>query len=97
MSTGRAHGGLHPFVRFVLLGRAAHSLVKMATWKVRDVLRRLTDDGWVVVRPGPHRQLRHPSKAGTVTVAGKPSDDVPIGTLRSIFRQAGLDWSERTR
>jgi len=39
---------------------------------------------------GSHRQFRHPEKPGTVTVAGKPSIDVPIGTLGSILKQAGL-------
>ena len=69
----------------------------MATWKVRDVLRLFADDGWTIVRPGPHRQLKHPRKPGTVTVAGKPSGDVPVGTLRSIFRQVAITWADRTR
>jgi len=60
--------------------------------KVRDVLRLLADDGWVrVAQKGSHRQFRHPTKPGKVTVPGRPSDDVPIGTLKSIFRQAGLE------
>jgi predicted RNA binding protein YcfA (HicA-like mRNA interferase family) len=59
--------------------------------KVREVLRRLEDDGWYHVRTvGSHRQFRHASKPGTVTVAGKESLDVPPGTLNSIFKQAGL-------
>ena len=37
-----------------------------------------------------HRQLRHAVKKGTVTVAGKPSVDVPPGTLNSVLKQAGL-------
>jgi len=37
-----------------------------------------------------HRQYKNPSKPGTVTVAGKPSLDVPPGTLNSILKQAGL-------
>ncbi|HJP29386.1 MAG TPA: type II toxin-antitoxin system HicA family toxin [Candidatus Latescibacteria bacterium] len=37
-----------------------------------------------------HRQFHHPSRLGTVTVAGKPSLDVPPGTLNSILTQAGL-------
>lgn len=60
--------------------------------KVREVLRVLARDGWIQVRPGAHRQFRHPWKPGTVTVAGAPSDDVDRGTLRSVFRQAGLAW-----
>jgi predicted RNA binding protein YcfA (HicA-like mRNA interferase family) len=60
--------------------------------KVRDVLRLLADDGWVQVgQKGSHRQFRHPIKPGKVTVAGHPSDDLPIGTLKSILRQAGLE------
>ena len=58
--------------------------------KVRDVIKRLHDEGWVlVVTRGSHRQFKHPEKPGRVTVAGKPSDDVLPGTLNSIFKQAG--------
>ena len=60
--------------------------------KVRDVIRRLVDDGWVKVsQKGSHRQFRHPTKPGRVTVPGKLSDDFPEGTYRSIMRQAGLE------
>jgi predicted RNA binding protein YcfA (HicA-like mRNA interferase family) len=60
--------------------------------KVRDVIRLLEEDGWVqVAQKGSHRQFRHPLKSGKVTVPGHPSDDLPAGTLRSIFRQAGLE------
>lgn len=34
-------------------------------------------------------QFKHHEKSGRVTVAGKPSDDLPPGTLNSIFKQAG--------
>ena len=51
----------------------------------------LGDDGWVeIARRGSHRQLKHPSKTGRVTVSGKPSDDLAAGTLNSILKQAGL-------
>lgn len=60
--------------------------------KVRDVLKTLEADGWVIVRTkGSHRQLKHPTKLGTLTVAGKPSVDVPIGTLKSIWEQAQIE------
>jgi predicted RNA binding protein YcfA (HicA-like mRNA interferase family) len=60
--------------------------------KVRDVLRWLVDDGWVQVsQKGSHRQFKHPTKSGKVTVPGKMSDDVPLGTLKGILRQAGLE------
>jgi predicted RNA binding protein YcfA (HicA-like mRNA interferase family) len=59
--------------------------------KVRDVIRIIEDDGWThVATRGSHRQYKHPRKAGRVTVAGKPSDDVALGTLNSIMKQAGL-------
>ena len=51
----------------------------------------LQDDGWYLVATrGSHRQFKHPSKSGRVTVPGKPSDDLAIGTLGSILKQAGL-------
>ena len=59
--------------------------------KVGDVLKLLRHDGWIlVVTRGDHRQFKHPTKPGRVTVAGKPSDDIPPGTLGSILKQAGL-------
>jgi predicted RNA binding protein YcfA (HicA-like mRNA interferase family) len=58
---------------------------------VRDVLRRLHDEGWIMARQrGSHRQFVHSAKPGfRVTVAGHPKLDVPKGTLNSIFKQAG--------
>ncbi len=38
---------------------------------------------------GSHHQYRHPTKPGLVTVP-HPRRDLPIGTLRSIARQAGI-------
>jgi predicted RNA binding protein YcfA (HicA-like mRNA interferase family) len=59
--------------------------------KVSEVLRLLLDDGWsLVATRGSHRQFKHSSKVGRVTVPGKPSDDLAPGTLNSIFKQAGL-------
>jgi predicted RNA binding protein YcfA (HicA-like mRNA interferase family) len=62
--------------------------------KVRDVLRRLAADGWMQVKTGggSHRPLIHPVKPGRVTVAfHRDNADVPIGTLKNIFKQAGLE------
>jgi predicted RNA binding protein YcfA (HicA-like mRNA interferase family) len=39
---------------------------------------------------GSHRQFKHPSKPGVVTVPGKPGDDIAPGTLASMFKQAGF-------
>lgn len=59
--------------------------------KVGDVVRMLKSDGWVLVATrGSHRQFKHPSKPGRVTVAGRPSDELAPGTLNSILKQAGL-------
>ena len=58
--------------------------------KVSDILRMLGEDGWYLASTkGSHRQFKHPSKPGRVTVAGKPSDDLAPGTLNSILKQSG--------
>ena len=60
--------------------------------KVRDVIKMLEADGWFLKNTrGSHRQFKHQSKPGKVTVAGKPGTDVPTGTLKSILKQAGLE------
>lgn len=69
---------------------------RIASWysdpmKVSEVLRILKDDGWVLVATrGSHRQFKHPTKVGRVTVAGKPGDDLAPGTLNSILKQSDL-------
>jgi predicted RNA binding protein YcfA (HicA-like mRNA interferase family) len=51
----------------------------------------LLDDDWYLHSTrGSHRQFKHPTKPGRVTVAGKPSDDLASGTLNSILKQSGL-------
>jgi predicted RNA binding protein YcfA (HicA-like mRNA interferase family) len=56
----------------------------------RDVIAALKADGWVqVAQKGSHVQFKHPTKSGRVTVS-HPKKDVPIGTLRSIEKQADL-------
>jgi predicted RNA binding protein YcfA (HicA-like mRNA interferase family) len=59
----------------------------------RDVIRKLEEDGWRKVRQrGSHVQLKHPSKPGVVTVP-HPKRELPAGTLRSITRQSGVQFS----
>jgi predicted RNA binding protein YcfA (HicA-like mRNA interferase family) len=59
--------------------------------EVAEILRLLLQDGWfLVAQRGSHRQFKHESKPGRVTVPGKPSDDLAPGTQNSIFKQAGL-------
>lgn len=59
--------------------------------KVREIIQLVEDDGWFMVAiRGSHRQYKHSTKSGRVTIAGKPSEDVAPGTLNSIMKQAGL-------
>jgi predicted RNA binding protein YcfA (HicA-like mRNA interferase family) len=59
---------------------------------VRKVIRLIESDGWFQIKAkGGHRQFKHPVKLGRVTVAGKLSVEIPPKTLKSIFRQAGLE------
>ncbi|MDR3448531.1 MAG: type II toxin-antitoxin system HicA family toxin [Alphaproteobacteria bacterium] len=56
----------------------------------RTIIAMLKKDGWVLAATrGSHHQFKHPSKAGRVTVP-HPKKDLPIGTVKSVFKQAGL-------
>ncbi|MEH6789958.1 type II toxin-antitoxin system HicA family toxin [Parasphingorhabdus sp.] len=58
-------------------------------------MKRLKRAGWQEVRQsGSHKHLRHPDRPGTVTVP-HPKSDLPIGTLKSIERQSGVDLRNR--
>jgi predicted RNA binding protein YcfA (HicA-like mRNA interferase family) len=64
--------------------------------KVRDVLKLIEADGWrLVATKGSHRQYKHPTKPGRVTIAGHPRDDLAPGTLNSVFKQAQITKSDR--
>jgi predicted RNA binding protein YcfA (HicA-like mRNA interferase family) len=55
-----------------------------------DIIRAMKKDGWVLVRTkGSHHHFKHPTKPGLVTVP-HPKKDVPVGTVRSIEKQAGI-------
>lgn len=55
----------------------------------RKLIQLLRQDGWeLVATRGDHHQFRHPEKKGRVTVP-HPNKDIPAGTVRSIYRQAG--------
>jgi predicted RNA binding protein YcfA (HicA-like mRNA interferase family) len=59
--------------------------------KVSDALKMLKADGWyLAVTRGSHRQYKHATKPGRVTVPGKPSDDLAPGTWNSILKQSSL-------
>lgn len=56
----------------------------------RDLVQELQADGWYLVRTtGSHHHFKHPKKPGLVTVP-HPKKDLPLGTVRSIRKQAGL-------
>ena len=59
----------------------------------RKLIGLLTREGWyrVDVR-GDHHQFKHQERVGRVTVP-HPNKDIPVGTVRSIYRQAG--WLKR--
>ena len=62
--------------------------------KVREAIKLIEADVWrKVTTKGSHRQFKHPSKTGRVTIAGRLSDDLAPGTYNSILKQAGLKES----
>ena len=59
--------------------------------KVREIIKLIEADGWYLARTrGSHRQYKHTTKSGLVTVPGKLSDDLAPGTLNSILKQSQL-------
>lgn len=60
--------------------------------KVKEIIKYIEEDGWYLHRTkGSHRQFKHPVKSGRVTFAEKLSVDVPVGTEKSIFKQAKIE------
>jgi predicted RNA binding protein YcfA (HicA-like mRNA interferase family) len=60
--------------------------------KVRVIIKLIERDGWRQVRQrGSHRQFHHPTKPGTVTVAGSRNQDLYPEMRANIIRQAGLE------
>ena len=63
----------------------------MKTCRVKEMIDYINNDGWYLLRQkGSHRQYRHKTKSGTVTVPGKLSDDLLPNTSKSILKKAGL-------
>ena len=59
--------------------------------KVREIVKLIEADGWYRIKArGGHRQYKHPTKRGRVTIPGAMSADLDEKTQRSIRRQAGL-------
>lgn len=62
----------------------------MKSYSSREIIKILIDDGWYEVGcDGDHHQFKHSEKKGRVTVT-HPRKDIPIGTAKSIERQAGI-------
>lgn len=61
--------------------------------KAREIIKIIEQDGWFLVRQkGSHRQYKHPTKKGLVTIAAhKMNDEIAFGTLNSIYKQAQID------
>ena len=64
----------------------------MKSYSSREVIKYLQADGWFEVAcVGDHHQFKHPKKPGRVTVP-HPVKDIPVRTLKSIEKQAGLKF-----
>lgn len=66
----------------------------MKSYSSREILQTLNADGWYIEDvKGDHYQLKHPKKKGKVTVT-HPKKDIPLKTVKSIFKQAGLELNQ---
>lgn len=73
------------FTTFVAL-----KMMLMKRYKVKEVIKMLQEDEWFLsYTRGDHRQFKHPTKSGKVTVRGKLSENLSQELLNSIFKQAG--------
>jgi predicted RNA binding protein YcfA (HicA-like mRNA interferase family) len=62
----------------------------MKRYKVKEVIKMLDAEGWYLKNmEGDHRQFKHPSKKGKVTVNGKQNEVLDQFLLNSIWKQAG--------
>ena len=63
----------------------------MKIWRVKEIISDIEADGWYFVsQKGSHRQFKHPTKSGRVTIPGALNNDLSPGTVKSILKQAGL-------
>ena len=68
-----------------------HLRAHFRSMKVKEIIKLIEKEGWYLARTkGSHRQYKHQTKIGLVTVPGKLSDELAPGTLNSILKQAGL-------
>ena len=65
----------------------------MKSYSSREIIRILEKDGWTLVwSRGRHKQFRHPTKRGLVTVPD-PMKDLDIEVLKSIEKQSGIGFA----
>ncbi|WP_026684908.1 type II toxin-antitoxin system HicA family toxin [Heyndrickxia coagulans] len=63
----------------------------MKSYSSKELIKLIQDDGWYIVNTvGSHQQFKHPTKKGRVTIP-HPKKDLPINTVKSILKQAGLE------
>ena len=61
----------------------------------REVIKIIEADGWYEVAcVGSHHQFKHATKTGRVTIP-HPKRKLPLGTVKSIFKQAGIILKEK--
>ena len=64
----------------------------MKSYSSKEIISMIEADGWYEVnQEGSHKQFKHPTKKGRVTV-NHPVKDMNIKTLKSIERQSGLKF-----
>ena len=65
--------------------------------KVREVIKLIEEDGWYLARTrGSHRQFKHPTKSGLVTIVGKPSDDASTWDVKQHNDASSTQGTPRT-
>jgi len=63
----------------------------LKSYSSKELIKLIQDDGWYIVNTvGSHQQFKHPTKKGRVTIP-HPKKDLPINTVKSILKQAGLE------
>lgn len=67
-----------------------YNILEVKKMTAREIIKIITDDGWYFVKQvGSHKQYKHPTKQGKVTVPNHTGDIHPK-TVKSILKQAGL-------
>ncbi|WP_371257067.1 type II toxin-antitoxin system HicA family toxin [Pandoraea sp. SD6-2] len=83
-STDTRHAAHNFFTQRCVLRKVTHMTSA-------DIIKRLKAAGFTEVSVrGSHHKFRHEN--GRVVIVPHPKKDMPIGTARSIFKQAGIDW-----